>query len=1427
MEARHRGGAPRTRGALIALSAAVIVATAVPMALAATDDSASRGGPMLPANYVAEPVAESSTQAERLDSRTAFENASPTEAVAVAEQSFPELIGLLGAQPLPEAAEVIEYRGAFSAVLRDDAGPLLVQSMTPLRVAATSGVAPVDPTLEPAGNQFVPEASPTEISLPSDLDDGIEFGARDLGISLAGKEVGRAPQPLTGNRGLLYPEVATDLDLIAGVTASGGLELIAQVRSPESPEEATFPLDLPSGAELRSGADGGASVVAGGKAIAAITPPLAFDADHNVVPVKMAVDGDSLVLSISHRGEDVRYPVVADPAIFEAWDWSNPGSEGLQYFESFKSGGTNHEFAQVSDLSPYNGLWIKTHAGWYVKNTHGAWSFRVPHSNAYANAGPVDGAATSAYITQAWFSPYYHWGQPSGYPPDSDTSPLLVFCLANVLNDTCMSDSNGSGHASAFYQGQYNWASGETLTNVADYQQAERVTVDHVSDTDVYPNSYLAGERWTQVTGFAVAMNDGESPTVSATNAFASGGSLPTGWTNRSDDVVATIAGSDQGLGVQQLRLWLGCDDSRANCISSPPQWDMGSQTAGTTGPCIGGRTKVCPQGGSAATRTYAYSLGAIPEGIRYGYVQATDPLGKQSAQNQARWEFKIDRTQPSLSATGFGGNEASLSSQTNPLVGQNATVLVEATDALSGVTSVKFKIDGNVADEISEICPGGGCGISGSLAPDTTGVAPGPHTYSIVATDQAGNQRQVSGSFRLDPTPPTLAVSGSLVDADEAPLTAATASAAIEATDQAAGDTGVAKVAVLVDGNDDLANPAVCVPTCPASVSANYTYVSSVHGPGPHQVEIVATDAAGNKSERLLHIDVPAPPSAAACPSATPDSLPPSDVVSASVAQQSALASAVAASAATDDTVSESVLDPSLVASETNPSDPFDTIETLTNDKVASGAAGGFSLGNIACVEPGQTTSEETGTTIFNEDVGLNANSAPGTDTITRPTASGVMTIASRRTASSPNSLSWRIGVQSGYALQDLVGGGIAVIDPTRPSAGGSVPQRPPNAESATALNSAAVQVAEARYQIANAEQLTGSFVAAVIPRPYALSSSGSPSAATMSRSGETITVTPPAGSKALVVNAVRNEKASRAPAPARARYMNVRDRDDLLQQAGLMACNFAMDQGPAGERRQLMLFDFGAATRNNAGTQYGARLRGDAFFNNAEILQALKRAAESYSGFCHTTGRATLAYGTTNNTPDNSAGVLRELGRRQALHTQSLENWAQNRPLFPLPIDSAVAVDVEATWNSVGNTEVYVDQLKQSFSGPFINYGNACRTADSACDANGWSFADYARLTWEGDRSRAMPEIYETKHANIWRDIREEWNAGHPNEGFAGVTGSTNPVECDGGPNPALVLRPRASWSHLDEKTNGHVGRWLINIRDAHPGESGPFCD
>ncbi len=68
--------------------------------------------------------------------------------------------------------------------------------------------------------------------------------------------------------------------------------------------------------------DGGAEVVnSDGKVQARVPNPYAVDAEGTEVPVTLQAKGDSIILGVSHREQDLAYPILADPSIEEAWGW--------------------------------------------------------------------------------------------------------------------------------------------------------------------------------------------------------------------------------------------------------------------------------------------------------------------------------------------------------------------------------------------------------------------------------------------------------------------------------------------------------------------------------------------------------------------------------------------------------------------------------------------------------------------------------------------------------------------------------------------------------------------------------------------------------------------------------------------------------------------------------------------------------------------------------------------------------------------------------------------------------------------------------------------------------------------------------------------------------------------------------------------------
>jgi hypothetical protein len=202
--------------------------------------------------------------------------------------------------------------------------------------------------------------------------------------------------------------------------------------------------------------------------------------------------------------------------------------------------------------------------------------------------------------------------------------------------------------------------------------------------------------------------------------------------------------------------------------------------------------------------------------------------------------------------------------------------------------------------------------------------------------------------------------------------------------------------------------------------------------------------------------------------------------------------------------------LDPSLdppVAPETN----MDLIGTATGGEAPTAAAEGVIVGDL-CMRPTSTTAAATKATIVHGDTALYANTAPQTDTVLRPSATGATTIQAIRGPQAPQTYSWKVGLTGSEQLKKLADGSVAVVDPTEPAAtmqGVPLPPRPPKADTPAGIPDVATQLADSQYQIAKAEQQTGQSVVAVIARPWARDSAGTIVPATLTVSASTITLT------------------------------------------------------------------------------------------------------------------------------------------------------------------------------------------------------------------------------------------------------------------------------------------------------------------------------
>jgi hypothetical protein len=446
-----------------------------------------------------------------------------------------------------------------------------------------------------------------------------------------------------------------------------------------------------------------------------------------------------------------------------------------------------------------------------------------------------------------------------------------------------------------------------------------------------------------------------------------------------------------------------------------------------------------------------------------------------------------------------------------NPLVGSEPAVDVDATDSGSGVTDAQLLVDGEMADDLPQDCPDGGCELIEGFLPELSDYGSGQHSFEIVASDAAGNAVHQSGTFHLDPTAPTLTVTGPLAEYDQRLLPTETADATIQATDNTPGDSGLVKIEVSVDDAIDATDDLSCNPGCVGSASTTYTYAKSDWAPGPHVVTVTATDKAGNVSQKVVDVDVPTPASPVQCPDVTATVGDPGNVVTVSEAQSSVMASALAPSQPTSDTESAggALIDPSLSQPTDAPPASLTSTQTLSDDQIASTPPGGVNVDGAICLVPTQTTTAETTATVVNGDAALRANTAPDTDTVTRPTAAGEALIESLRGPGAPQSFSWKVSIPEGNQLVQLSDGGIAVVDPSLTPEDTDVPDAPTDGQNPAAIPDAAVQLAAADHEVAYAGQETGKWVDAVIPPPYKVEAQGDTHSATLTLTdSNTITV-------------------------------------------------------------------------------------------------------------------------------------------------------------------------------------------------------------------------------------------------------------------------------------------------------------------------------
>src|SRR4051794_26334875 len=495
----------------------------------------------------AEWLASPEAARQREASRSAYSGLTSGESQELLLESFSEQLQELNADPgrVISDLEVEKPLGEYGALVTNEQGEqaILETSIPVESELGGNGREPVDLALESSGQTFAPANPLSEMSLPGSAEDAIRL---EGGVSVQLPTSGDHPGQSLGDENLFYPETGATTDTLVSPLAYG-TEVSEQLRSPESPEQFSFALDLPSGVSLRETEKGGAEAVSStGETITEVPPPTAVDGQGATVPVTMRIEGDSVLVEVPHRSTENAYPILVDPVFvnynayinettnFSSSLWSSNSNSGGYVLRNF--GSSLNAYSQGSGTS-------------FGASTYGQFGYSAP--------------GETAWIAAATFS------------------DISFFPLGNCRKDRPYG-----------YAGLYNTAWGG-YDSIGTYWGG---TIEH----STFQTSWIGntGTRWAifgigtgsegalmncvheiWMGGYSIQERDWEAPTLSSLPA------VPNGWFDATGVPAATISAWDRGFGVHELSIAesggvtnhdpLGCSGVAGSRCPASAQWNI------------------------------------------------------------------------------------------------------------------------------------------------------------------------------------------------------------------------------------------------------------------------------------------------------------------------------------------------------------------------------------------------------------------------------------------------------------------------------------------------------------------------------------------------------------------------------------------------------------------------------------------------------------------------------------------------------------------------------------------------------------------------------------------------------------------------------------------------------------------------------------
>lgn len=927
---------------------------------------------------------------------------------------------------------------------------------------------------------------------------------------------------------------------------------------------------------FRLTADGGAIVLdSDGEALVTVFPPYAVDAQGTNVPVTLSVDGDSIKLDVPHQGKDFAYPIMVDPVQHVRDWWTNGSTPGFEGWSFYQDGTTQYNNSldcpsSLASVDPCGGT--GTGSGVYVSavptRTYPA------GSKAYWRWVAPGGASSS--ITGATLSSWRYrkgntnagWAFYNLYNPTTNTSNGTTMTDGGGGSGLSLTGGNSgfkylqsglaTNTANTIPTGASNWRYNRVAGYTATLTDGEAPTLDlGAGPTTWLPantaftvnaegkdpglgmgwiNAQINGIWTNKWVGWCTGTYPYTCPATTGTQALSfNTNDFPNGVNTVSVNAMDIIAGTGHETAkpftvkvdksAPQVNL-SGSLASIATGRSDLPQYDLmvniKDGTAGTDNQSgvktvkitIDGEEQSFPVNCSTYNCSFYLTEPYIVDALTYGSgshnitVQATDMVNQQTTKSI---DFTLnDLSKPAVTATG------AIMAAGTPAVGVDQSVDFHATDVGYGVQKVEAKIDGLVVDsvEADSDCLAGDCALDGNLMVDSTGLAPGQHQLSLVATDFNGNvSNTLTKTYELDSGLPVVDVTGSLVDMSGLPLDDEILEANVQATDSAnTHDTGIAKLAVKVD--DVLVDEQTfsCSSSCASNHTFSYEYDATAVGEGPHDVTFIATDGAGNIGTQEFQMDTSEIPDSTICPTEGVDEVEAENPVSAedAVVGIDSATPEVVGQLPMGSTPSGQDVQPMMAEAPEDSANPekYEVSGSLAQTEASATDVPTVEVGDVVCLQPTRTTDAATEPAVVEDQALVYANTDSETDTTIRGTADGAAVVTTIRGSSAPKKFSWAVGLDDDQSLQMLADGSIAVVDnaiSTNPTSTPD-PVDPLQIEDLVEMDRL---MEDGEYQLAAAQaRVATSHVSAVLPDPVAEDANGNPVSVSYSISGGEITM-------------------------------------------------------------------------------------------------------------------------------------------------------------------------------------------------------------------------------------------------------------------------------------------------------------------------------